>query len=208
MSTKMLTDLAYDIELSAADLKELIIPLIFVGIIFGLLAFFGFRFLKIEICITGALVGFSTGITLLGNSVHEAWATIISIALAVIGVLLSAKIYKVMVFIYSFIIALAGGTAMFTPFINNLFETDANGAIIILLSVLLAIVVAYITCRIFKPLYILLTAFGGMLTAFTAFALVIAPESDTFITVMMILGLLTGIPAAIKQFKSCKELEF
>ena len=212
MSVEMLASLANEVEISSESLVGLTVPLIITGLLFAFLAFFGFKFLKIEICILGALIGYVIGSVeigaLLGDSVHNAVVVIISIALAIVGMLISAKIYKIMVFIYVAIGAYAAGSVIFELFINNLFESDANGTIVTVLSILFAIVIAHIFCKFFKPLYILASAFGGMVMSFTAFALVIAPENDTFLSIMMIIGLVIGLFAAIKQFKSCKELEF
>ena len=212
MSVEILESLSNEVEISSESLTGMTLPLILTGLIFAFIAFFGFRFLKIEICILGALVGYVIGSVeigaLLGDSVHNSVVIIISIALAVVGVLISAKIYKIMVFIYVAIGAYASGDVIFALFINNLFESNANGTIITVLSILFAIVIAYIFCKFFKPLFILSSAFGGMVMSLTAFALVIAPENDTFLGIMMIIGLVIGLFAAIKQCKSCKELEF
>ena len=209
MSIEKLSSMASSLEINPEEIENLTLPLIMTGILCVFLALFGFKFLKIEICVFGALFGYTIGAVEIANFVGDALApaliTVISIALAIIGVLLSAKVYKIMVFIYAAYGAYYAGTILFSMFIEGL---QGYEAVITLLSVLFAIVSAYITCKFFKPIFIILTSVGGMVLALVALALVISPESETVMSVMMIVGLILGVFAAIKQFKSCKDIEF
>ena len=212
MSVENISNLANGIEVSLDGAVATIPSLILTALLCAFIALFGFKFLKIEICLAGAIIGYNLGSVhmapLLGDSVHTSVVIIISVALAILGAVLSAKIYKIMVFIYVAFAAFIVGALIFTSFVENLFDTGAGSAIVILLSVLFAIVVAHVVCKFFKPIYIVLTSYAGMVLMFNSLALIIAPSNDTLITVMTLIGLVATVPAAISQFRSCRDLEF
>lgn len=177
-------------------------------------AAYGFKLLKIEVAIIGAVLGYAIGsgelALLVGDLIpFSGIDVVLGIILAIVGLLISTAVCKVAVFLYTAIMAFIFGTAIFSPFITGITGLAvADEIMIFVLSLLFGVVIATIVYKFFKPVFIVFSSLGNTSLAFGIIAMLITPTNMTVIGVATLVGLVLGIPAMIKQFKSCAGMEF
>lgn len=188
------------------------IPFI-IGMIVGLaiVAFFGFKLLRIELVIAGAIIGYSIGSTtlvaLVGDSITGVnIALILGIVCAVIGVLLSAKVYRLMIFVYGGLIGYVVGTVLFPGMVAGFTSLPVSAeTLVTVMSVVVGIIFAFVIYRLFKPLYIISTSIFGMLCVGTLTLALISGGNETASGIGAIVGLVIGVFAMIHQFKANRD---
>ena len=186
---------------------DILIPT-FIGLIIGFafIAFFGYRFLKIEIILSAIFTGYDFGSRTLGLAVGDAVSgvdlgIILGIACAVVFALLSIKIYKWYIYfigglfgaIFVFAIGVSVGAAL---------GSETVGLIVgIILAVLIFVPAAKLFYKIFKPFYIILTSVVGMVFSAIYVALLVFGIDESALSAAMLIGLALSIPAMIFQFR-------
>lgn len=184
-------------------------------LLLGLLtAFFGYRILRFSLVLDGVTIGFVVGVGVFGVMLGEMGNTvglILGIACAVLFGLIAVKACKA--FIY-FIGAFFGGfIGFFIPWsILSSLGLDPVGIVVgIVLGILFAILLAKGFYKMFKPLYIISTAFSGASVIFLSI-LNLVVDVDTynanlfaFALAEIVLTILIAVFAAKAQFKMTED---
>ena len=191
-----------------------IIALILTAIVSLMMALFGFKLLKIAIVSMGFLAGYVIGAgqipLLIGDSIQmDSLPLILGLLMATVLGLLATKFYKLVVFIVSFFSSYIACSAV----IYSMGNIPASRSLLFsIIAILFSIIVAYLACKFFKPLYIVECSVGGMVTFVTIVALPLelikSGLVDTISIPLTLIGLVLGIFAAIRQFKRCKNVNF
>ncbi len=176
-----------------------------------LLAFFGFKLLRIELVLTGILLGYSLGYDTFGAMVGDSIsgvniALILGIVCAVVGALLAAKVYRFMIFLIGGLTGFAVGSALFPSLVDGFGSLPVSeDTLVLIMSIVVAIILAFIIYKLFKPLYIVFTSLVGGFLSLGILSIAIFGENDSLISIFAIAGLVVGVFAMIYQFKSNKD---
>ncbi len=195
-------------QLYASYSQEGVIAII-AGIIIGCLfvAFFGFRFIKIEIILSAALTGYEFGASNLGLAIGDTElgfdaGIILGIACAVIFGLLAIKIYKAYVYFLGGVFGVIVGLLVPILVLGMLEVPESVGVIAgIVAAVLLAVPAAKLFYKLFKGFYIFSSSIIGMVFASAALSLLIFGENDMAVGVAVLIGVVLSVPAMIFQAK-------
>lgn len=208
----------YSENITWGNAIEWLPPVAIIAVISLILALYGFRLLRPAVAIEGAAVGFLFGYNnlalLVGDAVSGDWLPItLGIAVAVIGALIAYKVYKIVLFLDVALGTYLYGYELFSEMFREVTELPVSTEFLVqTVSLVCAIVIAFVVYKLFKPIYIVSSAITGM--ALLAVAVVIPLETvggavaETAATIAVYVGLVLAIPAAIKQFKSCKGISF
>lgn len=180
-----------------------------IGMILGLVfaAFFSFRLLKLEIVIMGASVGYSLGSVELAALVGDAITgvnigVILGVVCAILCAILSVKLYKLCVFISGGIVGYGLGTALFPSLVDGFGVLPIEPELLVtIMSAVVAIILAFVIYKIFKPFYIIITSIASMFLAGSMAAMLLFNGDETAIGVGAMVGLVLGVFAMVKQFK-------
>jgi len=185
---------------------DILVPT-FIGLIIGFafIAFFGYRFLKLEIILSAIFTGYDFGSRTLGLAVGDAVSgvdlgIILGIACAVIFALLSLKIYKWYIY---FIGGLFGAVFCFAlcESVGMAMESATVGTVVgIILAILVFVPAAKLFYKIFKPFYIILTSVVGMMFSALYVAILVFGINESALSASLLIGLVLAIPAMICQF--------
>ncbi len=187
-------------EILAPLLTDEMMPVL-VGYIIGglLLAFFGYKLLKIESMILGAALGFGLGYSLLGPLVTDLvqgvdLAIILGLACMVILALLAFKIYKAL-------LVIVGAAFGFSIPLIIMFAFEVEPVIIYIVSAVIGVIAGFLTLKLFKPIYIFSSSMYGMMLVFVSLSLLIFKDNVVALLIAELLGFGFGIFAMVKQFK-------
>lgn len=183
----------------------------FIGLLIGslFLAFFGFRFLKLEIVLSAVVAGYEFGADKLGLAIGDAGLgfnlpVILGIACALIFGLLSFKFYKLYIYLVGGAIGAALGFVIPFALIENVVISIIVGVI---LAIVLAILGAKLFYKFFKPIYIFSSSFAGSIMAATYLSLLIFGANESMLGGFIIGGFVLTVVAMIFQFRLNKDRE-
>ena len=171
------------------------------------LAFFGMRLYKVCLSVIGGVgIGYAAfRLFRVGGILHEYlydfktfdFAATIAITTAIIGFVLGIFVPKLVMFVGGIGIGCLG-----TPMLIQAFLPSAalDDTVIVVIGVTVGIVLGILLSLLFKPIYIILTAIGGMSVAFIILAGLVIPGQDHIIPATI--GAVIGIIPAIIQFRS------
>jgi len=133
---------------------------------------------------------------------------IIGFVFALIGYFLTYKLYKFAIFLFGGAIGYFLGNAIATLIAVNNPDVEflTSELFLIIVSIVCAIILGYLTLFIFKFLYIFTTSFSGMIVACLAAYIAIAPEDMVYLVIFGILALILSIIAMVYQYKQSKGM--
>ena len=194
-------------EIIAAVPQESFYPFV-IGMIavYLFMAFFSFRFLKISIVISGLTLGYSFGAVSLGMLLGDRITTfnaplVLGITCAVAFAILAPKFYKACIYIFGGLLGFAFGYSFFAGFLTGLGNASSGAMLGIPVGVLLAIVGAKLVYRIFKPFFIIISAFAGSMLAALITSYLIFGDSGLATTLFTVVGLALTAVSMIAQFR-------
>ena len=185
-----------------------------IGTLIGylLVAFLGFKLLKVEIVLSGATIGYILG-WYLSIYVGDAFpgvnvGIILAIAFAILLAILAIKIYRALIYFCGAM--LGAGIGYVIPYCILLeLGQEVVGIIVgVILAVPLAIIGAKLFMKFFKGYFIVATSIVGMVCAFDSLAMLILPLDSPAAGYMLILGLALSAVAMKVQFKMNKGKTF
>lgn len=180
-------------------------------------ALYGFKLFRLAVILSGALVGYTVGSVelplLIGDTIKlNNNGLVLGIVCAVLLSLLAIKLLKLVIFISAFFGAYVSGGFLSYLFLDGIEVSAAKNIISFAITIAYAIVIAYLTCRFFKYIYIVYCAIGGMIGfIFTAMLPLEAIKTGILYdvsSVLTVIGLVLGVLAAIRQFKRSSHISF
>lgn len=187
-------------------------------IVLILIAFCSYRFLRLELSVSGAIglgfVGYTYAPLLLAQiqGLPEGidYSALVGAVCAILGWILAWLLHKIAIFAVGAGAGFSLGTIVF-GFIYAAFpdvEFLGTPAFYYIVSIICAIAVGIIFVYLFKPIYIILTSFGGMICAgfllsFSIFGM--AALSGTYLYATLAAGAVLGLIATIVQFSKSSE---
>jgi len=213
-------------EYVSADLMSLLESYFFIAalvcvLVGGLVALYSYKVFRIVLVLVGSLVFGAVGGIFLGPWLEEVltfipetinFSAILGFLLAILGGFIMHFFLKFALFVTGAAIGWFGMYVFGLPFLTlqfpdvEFFSSDAGK---ILLPILAAIILGVLFIFLFKFLFIVITAFGGM--TFSAFFAVIAvmPSFDTIaLIVLLAIGVVAGICATVFQYKSNSKYKY
>lgn len=195
------------VQVLSSTPSELLYPTL-IGVIIGAMfaSFYGFRFYKLYLVLSGALAGYTFGYATLGMLLGDRItafdaALILGVASAVIFGLLAPKFYKLYIYILGGLFGFAI-TLTFTASLLAAMGYEYAGELAgIVLGLILVVPAAKLLYRFFKPVIIISTAFSGSLIAAKAVSYVIFGGSAASDSVFAIVAVLLGVVATVAQFR-------
>lgn len=169
-----------------------------------LAAFFSFRFFKLSIVLSGALLGFSFGTDDLGMIVSDRidgvnTSLILGIACALVFAILAPKFYKLCIYLLG---GITGGAIGYLLTLNILVALGSSVRIITIpIALIFAFFGAKLVYRFFKPYLIISSSLVGSLCAATVLSILIFGDNEVMTGVFAIIGLLFSIVAMRAQFR-------
>lgn len=181
-----------------------------IGCIIGYLfvAFFSFKFVKVEIVLSGIVSGYVLGAdtiaVALGDRIPASAGPILGIVLAIFFGLIAIKLYKAIIYLCGAVMGACIGYII-PYFLFLQFELDVVGIIVgVILAIVCAIIGAKLLMKCFKPYYIVMTSLVGMVSALECLAMLIFPLDSPVALPMIIVGLVLSVFAMKAQFKMNK----
>ena len=185
-----------------------------IGTLIGylLVAFLGFKLLKVELVLGGATTGYILGWVLsiyIGDAIPGVnVGMILAIACAIVLALLAVKIYRALIYLCGAMLGAGIGYAIPYYILLELGQ-DVVGIIVgAILAVPLAIIGAKLFMKFFKGYFIVATSIVGMVCALDSLAMLILPLDSPAVEYMLILGLALSAVAMKVQFKMNKGKNF
>ena len=182
----------------------------FIGLLIGslFLAFFGFRFLKLEIVLSAVVAGYEFGADKLGLAIGDAGLgfnlpVILGIACALIFGLLSFKFYKLYIYLIGGLFGAMLGVIPYALIENAVIRIIVS----VICAIIFAIIVAKLVYKFFKPIYIFSSSFAGSIMAATYLSLLIFGANESMIGGFIIGGFVLTVVAMIFQFRLNKDRE-
>ena len=193
-------------------LAEAQIYLIVAIALYLLFAFLGFKLFKVELVITGAVLGYVLGWELsiyIGDAIPGVNVEmILAIACAILLALLAVKIYRALIYLCGALLGASIGYVIPCCIFIEL-KLGVVGVIVgAIFAVVLAIIGAKLFMKFFKGYYIVASSIIGMVCAFDCLALLILPLGSPAADYMLILGLALSAVAMKVQFKMNKGKNF
>lgn len=207
-----------------ANLGVLVIPVALIAVIaLGLFAKNSFKLFKLVLPLLGAAIGAYLGAGLLGKTIADAVPGLakvihpiylVAIVFALIVSLIVSKHVKFTIFLvgagvgYILIAEIVKGLLLKIPFVV---DTAVKSGIVIthvvgfIIAIAVTLLCAIVLKKFFKVVYIIATSIAGMVaSAGIAAIFLFASTTIAEIAVLAsaVLGLILGIVAAVKQFKS------
>ena len=171
------------------------------------LAFFGVRLYKVCLSVIGGVgIGyaafrlFRTG-GILNEYLYEFktfdLAATIAITIAIIGFVLGIFVPKLVMFVGGVGIGCLGTPILLQTFLSAVALDDT---VIVVLGVIVGLILGVLLSLLFKPVYIIVTAIGGLSVAMIILAGLVIPGQDHVIPAAI--GAVIGIIPAVIQFRS------
>ena len=170
------------------------------AVVAGVLAFYGYTLFKKFLPLFGAVAFGIIGASIVAPLIPVTLPivnlnAIVGIVLAVIGALLMIYAYKLAIFVIGAGIGFVVGYVVLAPMLS------LSGVVALIVSGVLALIVAILSLRLFKPIFILVTSVVSLIAVGALGAFVVFAEpSIIFVAVLAVVGLIVGIFAAKKQF--------
>ena len=210
MQVQNLTHLLSNNSITEIEDNTMRLVFVLIGLISVAFAFFALRLLRLEICLLGAGIGFELGITAFSIAFEDPFAgylaLAVSAALAVLGVVLSLKLYKIMVYVSSVLFIYTALYVVLAVALGLIFSSLDMKGIAAFISIALAIpVVAKFNDR-FKEIFIVASSLANTIVAALCFSLVIPAEYDYFVWLIVVAAPILAAYSMRFQFKTTEHI--
>ena len=179
-----------------------------IAVIIGCLlaAFFSFRFFKLSIVLSGAVVGYSFGSVNLGMLIGDRITAfnaplVLGIICAVVFAILTPKFYKLCIYLLGGILGFVVGESLSIGVLSAFGYEIAGSLVGIVAGIALAIVGAKLLYRFFKPYLIVVSSFVGSVFAAIFTSYLLFGDNEIFIAIFALLGIALGVVSMRAQFK-------
>ena len=197
-------------QYSATELNIAFVALI-IGSLFA--AFFGFRFFKLTLILSGASYGYTFGTVTLGMFIGDLGLAgnlveIFGIVCAVIFAILMPKFYKALIYFTGGIFgAMLGFVVPYATLVA--FDLEMAGIIVgLIVAILVTAPSARFLYRIFKPYIIFSTSLCGMVLAFVYLSMMIFGANETMLGLFVLIGAVLSVFAMKAQTVINRGREF
>lgn len=176
-------------------------------------AFFGFKFIKLEIILSAIAFGYDLGANTLGKAIGDLIkdfdaGLVLGIACAVLLSIFAIRLYR-------FYIKFVGGVLGFVLgfVIPNMILTASGqeevGLIVgLVIGVLLAVLMAKLFIKAFKAIFIVSSSFAGSVFAAVFVAMIIFGNNEAALGASVFVGLVLAVVAIVAQVKMNRGKSF
>lgn len=194
-------------------LTDLYIAFAIMAALFLFIAFFGFRFIKIEIILSAAVTGYDLGsgvlATAIGDKIQGFDAGIVlGIACAVVFGLIAIGLYKFYIRFIGGMLGAVIGYMLSVAILSSLVNEIVSYIVGIVFAIVFAIIVSKLFFKAFKAIFIISSSVVGMTLASACISLIAFSENEVALGAAMLVGLVLSIPAAIAQFRMNRGRNF
>ena len=179
-----------------------------IGFVIGCLlaAFFSFRFFKLTLVLSGAVLGYTFGSASLGMLLGDRITSfnaplVLGIACAVVFGILAPKFYKALIYFFGGLIGYILGFALTAGLLTSFGYEMAGMVVGFIAGIFVAVLVAKLVYRFFKVYIIITTSFLGSLLMSIVLSSVLFGNNEIAMIVFAILGIVLGVVSARAQFR-------